>query len=73
MVGFDVEFLSFLDGSVAKPASLVAVAQRLERGDFDLVAVGRTLLADPEWVLKVRDSRYQHLKPFDKSAADVVY
>lgn len=72
-VGLDVEVMSFFGGAVAKPSSIDAVAERLERGDFDLVAVGRTLLADPEWVLKVRDSSYQHLKPFDKRAADVVY
>jgi 2,4-dienoyl-CoA reductase-like NADH-dependent reductase (Old Yellow Enzyme family) len=72
-VGLDVEVMSFFDGAVAKPSSIDSVTQRLERGDFDLVAVGRTLMADPEWVLKVRDSRYQHLEPFDKSAADVVY
>jgi 2,4-dienoyl-CoA reductase-like NADH-dependent reductase (Old Yellow Enzyme family) len=72
-VGLDVEVMSFFDGAVARPSSIDSVAQRLERGDFDLVAVGRTLMADPEWVLKVRDARYQHLEPFDKSAADVVY
>lgn len=35
------------------------------RGDFDLVAVGRALIADPDWPLKVRDGRYQELRPFD--------
>lgn len=72
-VGLDVEVMSFFDGAVAKPTSIDRVAEALERGDFDLVAVGRTLLADPDWVLKVRDCSYQRLKPFDKSAADVVY
>ncbi len=58
---------------VAKPSSIDAVVERLERGDFDLVALGRTLLVDPEWVLKARDSSYRDLRPFDRSAADVVY
>ena len=29
----------------------------LERGDFDLVAVGRALLQDPLWAQKVRQGR----------------
>ncbi|MGC4513793.1 12-oxophytodienoate reductase, partial [Escherichia coli] len=44
-VGLDVEVMSFFDGAVAKPASIDRVAQALERGEFDLVAVGRALLA----------------------------
>ncbi len=30
--------------------------------------VGRALLADPDWKLKVRDGRTKDLLPFDRSA-----
>ena len=44
-------------GAGSEPASLDGLIARLERDEFDLVAVGHALLADPEWVLKIRDGR----------------
>lgn len=35
------------------------------RGDFDLVGVGRALLANPEWANMVRDGRLDALRPYD--------
>lgn len=43
---------SFTEGSEA--ASLDPVLERFEAGEFDLVGVGRALIADPAWVTKVR-------------------
>ena len=40
----------------------------MERGEFDLIAVGRALLADPQWVEKVRDGRRDELRDFDPAA-----
>ena len=45
------------DGRSRKPESLDnldAVARRFERGEYDLVAVGRALALDPEWTRKAR-------------------
>jgi len=42
--------------------NLDSVAERFARGEFDLVGVGRALLMDPEWVVKLRDGRA--LQPF---------
>ena len=39
---------------------------------FDLVAVGRALLADPAWVQKVREGRLAELRAFDKAALDTL-
>jgi 2,4-dienoyl-CoA reductase-like NADH-dependent reductase (Old Yellow Enzyme family) len=36
----------------------------LARGDFDLVAVGRAMLADSSWAIKVRDGRFSDLSGF---------
>ena len=41
---------------------------RLERDEFDLVAVGRALLADPHWAIKVREGRFSDLAPFSASS-----
>jgi len=40
----------------------------LERGDFDLVAVGRALLQDPQWAVKVRQDRRGELMNYEASA-----
>lgn len=50
----------------AAPASIDAVAERLALGEFDLVAVGRALLADAEWVEKVRAGRVADCASYSK-------
>ncbi len=40
-----------------------------ERGKFDLVALGRVLLADPNWLEKVEQRRIDSLTPYDRTTA----
>jgi len=40
----------------------------MERGEFDLIAVGRALLSDPMWLTKVRNGDREHLKEFTAAA-----
>ncbi|HVY63397.1 MAG TPA: hypothetical protein VHH11_01095 [Gammaproteobacteria bacterium] len=68
-MAFDAQF----DGEAARPMPLDGLVGRLEAGQFDLVAVGRALLADPQWVRKVRDGSYAHIEAFDKTEFDTVY
>ncbi|TVP46275.1 MAG: 12-oxophytodienoate reductase [Halomonas sp.] len=42
------------------------------RGDFDLIAIGRALLSDPQWANKVRDGELEALLDFDRSALDTL-
>lgn len=37
----------------------------LARGDFDIVAIGRIILANPSWPRLVRDGRFDAIRPFD--------
>ena len=69
-VGLDGEFLQFMNGAdkVAQPTDLTALMTRLNNQEFDLVAVGRALLADPDWAIKVRDNRHQEIQPFNRMA-----
>jgi len=68
-VGLDSEFTSlFAEGKGGQPASIESLIERLERGEFDLVAVGRALLSDPAWTAKIRDGRTEELKPFTREA-----
>lgn len=68
-VGLSGEFTAIYgpDGS-STPASLDALIERMEAGEFDLIAVGRALLQDPEWALKVREGRNSELMSFTKEA-----
>jgi 2,4-dienoyl-CoA reductase-like NADH-dependent reductase (Old Yellow Enzyme family) len=47
--------------SAPTPSTIQGVAERLDRGEFDLVAVGRALIADPEWANKVRERKFGEL------------
>ncbi|WP_207937835.1 NADH:flavin oxidoreductase [Pseudomonas promysalinigenes] len=69
-VGLDGEFLQFMvdTDKVAKPASLEGLLRRLGDEEFDLVAVGRALLVDAEWALKVREGREADVLPFSREA-----
>ncbi len=67
-VGLTGDFIAAYGGEGSKPASLDELIRRLDRDEFDLVAVGRALLQDPNWVEKVRDGRSHELMDFERSA-----
>lgn len=47
-------FSSFRTGGAAVENNFLDAAARVDRGEFDMVALGRALIADPEWPAKVR-------------------
>jgi len=67
-VGLTGEFLAAFGGESSQPSSLDELMRRMDRGDFDLVGVGRPILADPNWVQKIREGRTDELKGFTKEA-----
>ncbi|MFJ8543122.1 NADH:flavin oxidoreductase [Streptomyces sp. NPDC093586] len=67
-VGLDGEFGKAFAGEGAGVGSLDDLLDRMERDEFDLVAVGRALLQDPHWARKVLDGRFDELAPFDAAA-----
>lgn len=67
-VGLSGEFLAAFRGESSEPSPIDELLRRLDRGDFDLVAIGRALLADPAWVQKIRDGRSNELEGFSKTA-----
>ncbi|WP_447896113.1 NADH:flavin oxidoreductase [Vreelandella sp. GE22] len=53
--------------------SRVNVAELAEwraKGHFDLIAIGRALLSDPQWANKVEQGRLDELSDFDSAALD---
>ena len=59
-------------GEIAEFNQLVALWS-LEKGEFDLVAVGRALLQDPEWATKVKEGRTEELEDYDAKAMATLY
>lgn len=48
------------------PESLSELVRRFKGGEFDLVAVGRSLIGDPDWVNKVRAGDLKSIRPFSR-------
>ncbi|MCC5981686.1 MAG: NADH:flavin oxidoreductase [Oceanicaulis sp.] len=67
-VGLNSDFLGAFMGEGSPAASIDGLIKRFEAGEFDLVAVGRALLSDPEWAAKVRDGRFGDLNDFSAEA-----
>jgi 2,4-dienoyl-CoA reductase-like NADH-dependent reductase (Old Yellow Enzyme family) len=67
-VGLSGEFVAAFAGESSKPASLDELMRRLDRGDFDLVAVGRALINDPQWVLNIQEGRRDELMDFSPAS-----
>jgi 2,4-dienoyl-CoA reductase-like NADH-dependent reductase (Old Yellow Enzyme family) len=66
-VGLDIDVMASLDGQEGNPSGasrITELVRRFERGDFDLVSVGRSQIGDPQWVAKVADHRLPDIRPF---------
>ncbi|MES2861530.1 MAG: NADH:flavin oxidoreductase [Pseudomonadota bacterium] len=72
-VGLDGEFMAAFRGEGSKPASLDGLIERMERDEFDMIAVGRALLADPNWVLKIKEGREHELTDFERGHMAVLH
>jgi len=68
-VGLDSDFVSGFEENQAAHVSekhLSQLAESLDKGDYDLVAIGRSLLADPAWLQKVVRGQFNEIRPFSK-------
>jgi len=72
-VSLDQDFIDERERGIsthAEPASLRNLLSLLERGDFDLVAVGRALISNPDWALLIKDGREGDLLAYDKASLE---
>ncbi|MFD0557283.1 2,4-dienoyl-CoA reductase-like NADH-dependent reductase (Old Yellow Enzyme family) [Stackebrandtia endophytica] len=53
--------------------SLAPLVRRFEAGEFDLIGVGRAVLSDPEWMVKVRDGRADEIRRYEKGHEATLY
>jgi 2,4-dienoyl-CoA reductase-like NADH-dependent reductase (Old Yellow Enzyme family) len=59
---------SFGTNETAEVAGVEELAARVQRGEFDLVAIGRSLIVNPAWPERVRRGALNELLPFHRSA-----
>ena len=71
-VGLARDTSASFGGETAEVAALDELEGRMGRDEFDLVAVGRALLGDPDWLAKVRDNQAGALLAFAPAALKVL-
>jgi len=64
-VGLSSDFFGAFAGQGSERRALDDLDERLSKGEFDLVAVGRALIQDPHWAAKTRDGRQSELEDYD--------
>jgi 2,4-dienoyl-CoA reductase-like NADH-dependent reductase (Old Yellow Enzyme family) len=72
-VGLSGEFIASFGGEGSQVTSLDKLVARMERDEFDLIAVGRALISDPAWAAKVKRGAADELQGFEaKDLAELV-
>ncbi|MCM2424042.1 NADH:flavin oxidoreductase [Streptomyces sp. RKAG293] len=67
-VGLDGDFQKAFQGEGAAVRGIDDLLDRMESEEFDMVAIGRALLHDPEWAAKVLDGRFGELGAYDAAS-----
>jgi len=67
-VGLDGDVLNAFSGKGSGIMSIDRLVERMARDEFDLIAVGRALLTDPDWAAKIKRGDHQSLKGFDAAS-----
>ena len=64
-VGLSGDFMAAFGGESSSPVNLDHLVHRMENEEFDLIAVGRALITDPNWAAKVRAGDQAGFRNFD--------
>ena len=73
-VGLDSTFTEFFTHGVGgKVTGVEPLIHSFKNNEFDLVAIGRALLADPEWVTKTAENRSDELIVFERGIEKKLY
>ncbi|MGW5335319.1 NADH:flavin oxidoreductase [Streptomyces bauhiniae] len=67
-VGLDGDFMGAFQGEGSPVKGIDDLLDGFEREEYDMVAIGRALLQDPEWAARVLSGRFAELKPYDAAA-----
>ena len=69
-VGLSEEFVATYSDGSAEVAGIDELLSRMEDDEFDLIAVGRALIANPDWANKVKNNDMDSIETFHKEAAN---
>jgi 2,4-dienoyl-CoA reductase-like NADH-dependent reductase (Old Yellow Enzyme family) len=72
-VGLSTDFIGAFQGQGSKSQPISVVREKMEAGEFDLIAVGRALLQDPYWVTKIKEGREDDTLDYDAKALGTLY
>jgi 2,4-dienoyl-CoA reductase-like NADH-dependent reductase (Old Yellow Enzyme family) len=72
-VSLDNEMIESLTGHSSETMRIDRALEMLARGDFDLIAIGRALIANPDWPQIVRRGAWGELKPYTPELLERVY
>ncbi|MGD0190154.1 MAG: NADH:flavin oxidoreductase [Rhizomicrobium sp.] len=72
-VGLNDDFINSYRQKGAETADINRLLAMLERGDFDLVAVGRALIVNPDWADKVRQGQFDALAAYEPKALETLH
>ncbi len=67
-VGLSGDVIGAFAGEGSTPVRLEELVRRMENDEFDLIAVGRALITDPNWVRKVCEGDHDNMKSFESSS-----
>ena len=68
-VGLSQEFVAtYTSDEPSRAVPIDELLERLEAEEFDLVAVGRMLIVDPDWPTKIREGRLEDIPPYSREA-----
>ncbi len=72
-VGLSSDFIGSFQGEASKTQPIGLAVERLEKGEFDMIAVGRALLQDPLWVQKIKEGRHDELADWNAESLSKLY
>ena len=77
-VGLDQDFIETFNPKNTKESSgyedsIAKVAQHIGQDEFDLVAIGRGLISNPDWAQLVKSGSAKDLKPYSKDDLTKLY
>lgn len=70
-VGLDTDFIDMT--ASANPTSIDKAIEDISNEKYELIAVGRALIADPNWVIKMQEGRLSDMTPYTKEALMNLY
>ena len=70
-VGLDSDFIDM--SAPASPTNIDMAIRDISNEKYDMVAVGRALLADHEWVIKMKEGRVNDVIPYTQEALYKLY